>query len=339
MTTAALPPHPVNPSLYHTTLEDFKQITRQYALFHISFFSAIFLELTAFVLFFSFLTQTTTLAFSLAALFFTAFTYFILLFYLQAKKPEDILRLKNTFIALCAQTTPSQATPDEIYAFKVHALEQFLVELHQQEYTYYSLPSSLTTLSPLMEKFSAWVHWKDLHKIKELILLELVHTHVAQIKLKPTDPQIHASLAKTYEDLAWIHTDPQKRNPDKVMSWVPPEYHSADMLHRRKQALLKALEEYKIVSAYAPEEPWIYPALASVYRELDCPAEEIQCYETLLKLIPTHPDLSLRLGSLYFEQGLNARGLDIYQQLLSINAPQAAELISFYENDQSLSFL
>lgn len=331
MTTTSIPQHKIDSSICHQTLEDFKHLTRQYALFHISFFSAIFLELTAFVLFFSFLTQTTTLAFSLAALFFTAFTYFILLFYLQAKKPEDILRLKNTFLSLCAQTTPSTATPYEKYQFMASALEQFIADLHNQEYTYYSLPPSLRTLSPLMEKFSAWVHWKDLHKIKELVLMELISANIALVKLKPTDVKIHASLAKTYEVLAWLHTNPQRLNPEASISWVPPEYNSSEMLHKRQRALLKALEEYKIVLAYAPHEPWIYPELASVYRELERPQEEIQCYETLLNLSPTNSDISLRLGTLYFEQGLNARGLDIYKKLLEVDPPKADQLIALYE--------
>src|SRR5580704_11266334 len=79
-------------------LEDFKQVTRQYALFHITFFSLAVFELIAFVLFFSFLTKTAIFAFSLAGLFLTAFSYFVLLFYFQAKKPDQLIQVRKTFL-------------------------------------------------------------------------------------------------------------------------------------------------------------------------------------------------------------------------------------------------
>lgn len=81
-------------------LDEFKQVTRQYALFHISFFAIGVMELAAFVLFFSFLTKTTIFAFSLAGLFLTIFTYFVLLFYFQAKKPQQLLDLRTSFLKM-----------------------------------------------------------------------------------------------------------------------------------------------------------------------------------------------------------------------------------------------
>src|SRR5262245_26633332 len=78
-------------------LSFFKQVTRHYALFHITFFSLAIFELFAFVLFFSFLTRSTIFAFSLAGLFLTAFSYFVLLFYFQAKKPQQLLELRSRF--------------------------------------------------------------------------------------------------------------------------------------------------------------------------------------------------------------------------------------------------
>ena len=84
----------------------FKQITRHFALFHISFFSIACLELVAFVLFFSFLTKSTLLAFSLAAILLTGFSYFVLLFYLQAKKPQQLLQVRHAYLSAVKRCFP-----------------------------------------------------------------------------------------------------------------------------------------------------------------------------------------------------------------------------------------
>jgi tetratricopeptide (TPR) repeat protein len=305
------------------TLASFKQITRQYALFHISFFSVAFLELVAFLLFFSFFTQTTLFAFSLAGLFLTAFTYFVLLFYLQAKKPQQ---LKENHLELLEQCRGQNPAPEHVIA----TLQELLITLHRQEYSYYALPLSFSTLSPLMQKFSAWVHWKDLYKMKELILTTLIQEQITQVKQRPTDLTVHTQLATTYLRLAELYTDPRKLYPDEPHPWVSPEYQSSYLLKKREGALLKALEEYKILAFYAPHEAWIYEQLAQIYTRLGKLREAIHAYETILAKISEDRKILFRLGILYFEQGDNARALRLYEQLQSQRDPLAEELISHY---------
>ena len=72
------------------TLENFRHIAKQYALFHIGFFALGFLELLGLMLFFAFLTQSAIFAFTLASIFFTGFTYFVLLFYPAGKKAPAV---------------------------------------------------------------------------------------------------------------------------------------------------------------------------------------------------------------------------------------------------------
>jgi lipopolysaccharide biosynthesis regulator YciM len=61
------------------------------------------------------------------------------------------------------------------------------------------------------------------------------------------------------------------------------------------------------------------------------PAQEIQEYETLLKIVPHDKEVLFRLGILYFQQGHNARALRIYELLKKAKDTKAEELIAFYD--------
>lgn len=193
-------------------ITQFKEITRQYALFHITFFCLACCELFAFVLFFSFLTQSAILAFSLAGIFLTGFAYFVLLFYFQAKKPEQLLELRRSFLESCQASLPVEKMDNEYHLLLTHALHRLIHQLHGQESTYYALPASFHTLAPLLKKFSVWCHWKDLHQMKEILLLMVVKEQIELIKLSPSNLEHHAALASTYVALLQHYQDPSSLN-------------------------------------------------------------------------------------------------------------------------------
>lgn len=312
-------------------LEDFKQVTRQYAFFHILFFSIAVLELAAFVLFFSFLTKTTIFAFSLAGLLLTGFTYFVLLFYFQAKKPNQLFDVRTQFIASSRSVLPFEKKTHEHHIALSAALERFLSTLHRLEYSYYQLPVSFETLSPLMQKFSAWTHWKDLHQMKELLLLMIIKEQIEVIKMQPTELEGHAHLANSYLALAKLYMDPRKLYPNEDHLWVSPEYSSSEMLEKFKKASLKAVQEYKILDSYVPNDPWVHAQLALIYHHLDLYQEEMREYEAILKVSPNDREVLFRLGVLYFTHGLSAQGLRIYEQLKKNSDAKADELIACYD--------
>ena len=92
----------------------------------------------------------------------------------------------------------------------------------------------------------------------------------------------------------------------------------------------RAIEEFKILSDYAPEDPWVHAQLAYSYRDLQMPKEEIREYETILQLCPEDKETLFKLGKLYFEQGQNAKGLQVYETLKRSNYKNAENLIHFY---------
>ena len=303
----------------------FKRITRNYALFHVTFFSLALLQLLALLLFFSSLVQSTALAFLLAALLFTAFSYFVLLFYLQAKKPQQLTNLKENFLCCWPAMQPLEQR-DLLRS----VLQEFLSQLHRQEYRYYRGPKAFETLSLLLRKFSVWAHWKDVYLMKEILAFTLLQLEIEEVKLRPLDLNAHAHLATAYQMLAKLYIDPRQEEPDVEHLFVSPEYKAPAMRHKFQDATSRAIEELKILDAYSPENPWVQLRLAELHHDLGHIEEETHAYETLLKISPDDPEWLLKLGILYFLQGQSAKGLQLYAKLKEIDPPRAGELITHY---------
>lgn len=328
-------PKTKNPSrsietLSEQSLEAFKQIVRNYAFFHILFFLLGLLELFGLILFFSFLTRSALFAFTIAGLFFTGFAYFVLLFYFQAKKSQQLVDVKNTFSAQYRSSLPLHPQTFEYHKASIHAHYQLYTEFHRQEYTLYSVPSSLKTLSLLTNKFSVWMHWKDVHQFKEILLQSIIREYVQLVQLKATDLEVHAGLAHTYIEMYKLYMDPRTSEPHAVHLWVSPEYHSEEMIAKFKSSAQRAIEELRILDAYAPHDPWVHTQLAQVYRDLGLTNKEIEEYETILHLAPKDHEILFRLGVLYFTQGRNAAALHLYERLKAIKEAKAEELLTFY---------
>ncbi len=298
-------------------LKQFKTVTRSYTVFHIVFFSLGLLELVSFILFFSFFTKSSLVAFALAAILLTVFSYFVLLFYYQGKKPEQLFELRKQFLL-------THKDPQTTIASTLDLIEQ----LDRLEYTYYRLPKYFTTLSPLLQKFSCWSHWKDVHQMKELLLLSVIEQTIEIVKERPLDLQSHSSLGDAFMELSKLYTDPGELRPTL---WTSSEYQSPEMKERFTKAAEKALIEFQIVKHFAPQNAWVHAKLASIYKSLGRSKDEIREYEAILQLSPQDKEVLLCLGILYFQVGQTAQALEIYEQLKQSDDPAAAqELISHY---------
>ena len=94
--------------------------------------------------------------------------------------------------------------------------------LQGQEHHYYPLPQYFQTLAPLMEKFSIWTHWKDVHQMKELLLRPPIQESRELVKAFPTEVKAHRALGIAYIALSRIYMDPRKETPDSLgLSGIP----------------------------------------------------------------------------------------------------------------------
>ncbi len=308
---------------YRSFLKHFKKTICQYIHFNIYCISLLLVEFIAifFLLYFP-----TLLAVLLGVIFLTGFTYLVLLFYFQTKKPEQMSIICEEFLTSCRKINGYKVGRTEHHLSIAHATLELVHYLNDFEKTVYQFSSSVKKISPILEKFSAYYYWKDVFKMKEMLLNAAILEHIQQIHFTPTNLEVHISMANSYVSLSKLYLEP-KKNPQKkriskkVFSQLEENF---------QRAATHAIEEFKILKVYAPNDPWIHLQLAKGYNDLHLPQQEAKEYEYALKIRPEDHEILFRLGVLYFELGQNAKGLKTYEKLKEIHPKMAKDLITFF---------
>ena len=299
------------PQYYRAILREFRRVTHSFVSFNILFSTLFAGELFFFFFFLPFLAKSAIFALALGALFLTCFSYFVLLFYFQAKKPEQLVQLRDRFLQSCRQVIPIPSGEAEHHLSLAEALFKLSSYLQDFEIHFYKIPSALKMFEKTISRFSAYCYGEDVFKMKTLLLQAAVDEHLKQIRLTPTDLEVHASLANTYVALSKI-------------------YKGASLEAKYQGTARLAMEEFSILSHYAPNDPWVHEQLAAGYRDLCMPEEEMREVETLLKLKSQDKEILYLLGTLYFKKGMNAKGLQVYEELHRANFKKAEDLIGSY---------
>lgn len=156
--------------------------------------------------------------------------------------------------------------------------------------------------------------------MRELLLKKASEEHIKLVKIEPTSLEVHVALANVYVMLTGLYLD-----------FLNAEKQSGDNLKQKYRKMAeKAIEEFKILNDYAPDDPWVHMQLAFSYHDLGMPQDEIKEYEAILQLCPNDYDTLLKLGRLYFQQGYNSKGLQVYEALRCRDGQKAEQLIDFY---------
>lgn len=218
----------------------FRKINRGYVFFHTFFATLLGLEIIFFGLFFSRFLQSTAMAFWLAGIFLSVFTYLVLLFYHQGRRPEKLLQLRDEYMQTSHSCIPFDPGTLEYHCCITEAIVHLISQLNIPSLQNRWILAS-ETLSYLAEKFRVWTRWRDLLKIKEMLLLASIQEHIRLIKRQPSDLEAHASLASNYVALATLYQDPKKLALNENLYWEPPEYRSEEMRKKFEMALERAL--------------------------------------------------------------------------------------------------
>lgn len=322
--------HPEVAHLWTPTLRLLSRYIRSSILFNSIFFILATAEIILFLSFFALLSQSAVLAFTLAIFFLTLFSYFVLRLYMQTKRPEQLMELCEEYLDRCREIIRFQEGIPEHHIALATAAHKFAATLHEKEYLFFQPPPYLASLGSTLEKFSCFCYWKELHRLKELLLRTSVEEHLKVVQCEPTNLEGHAALANAYVMLSSLYADPRKYHDYDDEKWVAPERYSLEMQAKYKTMAQRAIEEFKILNDYAPDDPWVHVQLAYSYHDLQMPSEEIREYELVLQLRPDDKDTLFKLGMLYFQQGMNAKGLRIYELLKQTNSRKAESLIKFY---------
>lgn len=314
--------------LMQPILPQLDKLVKYYVLIHLLFIFAIALESVLLLAFFSFLANSSFLAFGLAALFLTIFSYLLIRLYFQTAKPERLIQIRSQFVNSCKTVLNySENSPADLMAL-AQACSKLSFSLQGKERNYYRPPEWLIFLTPWFEKFSAWWHWQDIHRVRELLLLQTIEQHILLVKSEPISMEIHAALANAYINLASLYQEPLKaHDQDK---WLLLDKYFQNLPEKFRKSAEKAIEEFKIINDFAPNDPWVHEQLAYTYHDLDLTEEEIKEYETLIHLNPEDKEAQYKLGALYFAVGMNSKGLRVYQELRKSHAKKADSLIKLY---------
>lgn len=320
--------------LIESILPQFEKNMKSFVTFNIAYLTLGFVEIFLLVIFFAFLAKSAILAFSLAFVFLTFFSYFILRVYFQSKKPEQLIEIREKFIRSCKALLNYQEGIPEHHIALSKACCRFADSLHGREYDFYTVPKWLNTYQMPIEKFSCWWHWNDIHRMKEMLLMASVEENIKLVKCEPTSLQVHAALANAYVMLSQLYVDPRKAEDYVEDQWVAPDRYSPAMEAKFRKTAEKAIEEFKILHHYAPQDPWVHAQLAYSYHDLKMPKEEIKEYENILRINPDDKETLYKLGTLYFQQGMNAQGLRIFEELKKSNPKKAEGLIKSYGSQE-----
>lgn len=291
------------------------------------FIIAFVAECALFSLFLPFFLKSAFLAIIIAVLFLTVFGYFILRQYLESQKLSYFEALLDNFLT-SNQEQLVKSSSKEIETAKI--CTRIAHKLYQREYKYYAPPKFLGFLSPLLERISAWMHWRDVHQMRELLLDRAVEEHIQLVRKEPTNPDVHALLANAYVMLSGLYVKPGFLENTENERWIPEQKYGDEMHLLFLEAATNAVEEFKILKEYAPNDPWIYMQLAYSYRDLKMPEEEKEAYQSILSLRPHDHETRFNLGMLYFRRGENARGLKEFEELKKAHYSKADELLCIY---------
>lgn len=290
---------------------NFKKLLRNYAIFHSSFFLLLVLEILC-LLFLSFFYELSYfIPITIAGIFLTLFSYFVLLYYFQIRKSQQFIEIRNSFLQIYINSCQLHSDQPGYHLAIATGLEKLANCLYQNHYISKKVTSPQNK-QKFTEKYLSFLLKRDVISMQKLLLFESIKEHIALIKEEPTDLEAHASLVLTYLELAKIH-----KSAEKNIAFT--------------SSIESAIEELKILLIYSPKDPWVHAQLAACYHNLDKREEEITQYEHILSLRSNDQEVMYRLGILYFQQGQNAKGFKIYEQLKSLGCVKHESLLQYYD--------
>lgn len=304
----------------------FQKISKKYFLFNLAFALLVACEIVLIGFFFSPLVDTYFLGIAVALLFFTLLLYFILRLYYHEQKPEEFTELRDEFLSTCKDYVPFEKSSAEYHLALASLCCRMNERIEQSELSFYKVPEKFHFLAPVIEKASLRFHMADIHKMQELFLCSSINEHIKLIKQEPTSLDAHAATANAYVMLSALYSHP------KTVKNISSNKRLQELKRKHRLATQSALEEFKILSEYAPLDPWVHEQLAFSFHNLQMPKEEIAEYETILTLKPNDLKALFTLGQLYFNHGEQAKGLKVYEKLKQHDVQQAQQLIQNYRN-------
>lgn len=311
-------------------LSHFRKVLRSYVVFHTLFILVLVSEAIFLGLVYCLERSSSLIAIGLFCLILTLFSYLVLIFYVQAKKPEQTKQLKDWFVSICKKSVSEELSKSDFHLFLAQAMYTFATFFQPKEIPVYLASFPIPSIQRLIKKCCYLWHWKDFQHMKEILLLDCIYQHLALLKEEPTSLEVHASLGNSYLTLASVYKSMRREATTQTDSGATDELQH-EFVKKFQGAISRAIEEYKIIrSSSDHEDPWVLAQLATCYHELGMYDKEIEYFEKILEISDFNQEVMTRLAYLYFQEGRNAQGFKLYKVIKETDPSKAAELFDYY---------
>lgn len=293
------------------------------------------LEIAFLAIFFPFFIQSALFAFMIALLVMTLFGYLMFRQYSVSEKRDYFERVLDEWIEAEKKRGKYAEGQPEAHLRISKLCSDLADALYQKEYRCLKLPKMFNFMRSPLQNLSCLLYWRDIYFVRELLLEKAVEEHLFLVRIHPANLDAHTFLANAYIMLSGLYAIPENLERDH---YIPKDRYGPEVEKKFHETAKRAIEEFTILKEYAPKDPWIYSQLAFSYRDLKMPEEEKKAYEALLELKPNDYETLYKLGSLYFKQGENAKGLKVYDELKKAHFSKANELLTIYGSKHESSF-
>ena len=320
---------------YKNTIFQFIKITKAISHLKLIFLLFFAFEVISSIYLSLYFSKSSVIAIAFGGIVLSIFAYFVVLFYFQTKKPEQIDDLRKRFVVSCRHAIAVPEGIAEHHLSVANALLKLSYYLYGIEYGYFPFVKKGGATKLFLEKLSCYMHQEDVFKMQEQLLFYAIDEHICQMKNTPTDLEVHVSLANNYVSLAKLYIEAQK----KAVSSRFIKNNFERFKRKFEVASKRAIEEFIILKEFAPNDPWIHAQLAQCYHSLEMYEEEANEHEVMIDLSPNDNEIKFRLGKIYFTLGRNAEGLGIYEDLRKAGYKKAEEILSWYGSTRAIEEL
>ena len=261
-------------------------------------------------------------------IFFTLFSYFIMLAYFKTRQEEEYALLIKHWEKQCEHHSSidsqdllvlSNATYQLLKELKIRPDEKVI---------------RFNGLNILLIKLNIWSQWKSYLKIKHALLKLLIHKHLELVHQFPLDKDHHLALGQQYLTLAELYKD-FSQVIGMPSLWTPKAYQSEAMKHYYLKQCKRALESYSTLNDFVEgQNVDVLKCMAILHQRLNHKIDEMKTYEQILKITPDHQEALFQLGNIYFGLGQRAKGLQIYLTLNALDTEKSKQLIAHFGWDE-----
>ncbi len=286
----------------------------------------------------SFATSPFLLGISLSLLFISLFGFFIFMRFLEEKKQVRARDVLNAFLKEMSSTFSTLESKKQASLITSYALIDLAAELEGMEKDFFSETPVIKSLGPSPEKWSTYLHFRDVLMMQMWLLEEAALSLIELIKKEPLSAEYHKRLAEVhlrrahlFQNSLGLANDESNKSARTHLNANERESISAQYT----ASLNEAVEELLIVVEQEPGSLWVHKQLLECYGALEMEEAQMEKADTLFQLAHNSSKVLLMLGIMYFEKSRYAKGLEIYAKLQSIDPKAALELIEAYTLPQT----